>query len=145
MFKKIAGCVLVSLILWMIYIVFHSPGSVTKFAPQRISEVCGVSVTKLIYLREEGESALYRAKTMDVDFSQMTHYRKKGDLEEKRNFGFKMQLHLFELMKDNAGIADYDYSSCDDVYCYRSKMSPYFTIMIAVLGDDCEIMFIDRL
>ena len=50
MFKKIAGCVLVCLILWMIYIVFHSPGSVTKFAPQRISEVCGVSGTKLIYL-----------------------------------------------------------------------------------------------
>ena len=71
MFKKIAGCVLVCLILWMIYIVFHSPGSVTKFAPQRISEVCGVSGTKLIYLREEGESALYRAKTMDVDFSEL--------------------------------------------------------------------------
>ena len=146
MLRKIVYCIMACFVLLVIYIVFHSSSSsVKEFAPQYISEVCGVSVTGLTYLAEVSGSALYHAKTSDVNFSQMTHYRRKGGFEDKRNFGFKMNLYSFELLRRNTEIAANDYSLCNDVYRYRSEVSPYFTIMIAVIGGDCEIMFMDRL
>ena len=146
MFRKILCCVMACFVLLVIYVVFHTfESNVKEFAPQYISEVCGVSVTGLTYLAAVSESALYHAKTSDVDLSQLTHFRKKGDWGDRRNFGIRMKLYSFEMLRRNAKLADKDYSSCDGVYCYQTEESPFFSIMIVVLGDDCEIMFMDRL